>query len=882
MLHHAFALPAERVVKALNSDVEHGLKDHEAKSRLVRYGANSLPVHAKKGNLKVLQEQLASPILYILTVAAVLTLVFGEMLEALTIGIVIVITVGIGFFMEHSAVRSLELLRRIGQMECRVIRSGKMQKIPASQVVLGDVLLLNTGDVIAADARLVLTKNLEVKEAMLTGESAPVAKNTESLEQHVAITDQKNTVFKGTIVNRGSGKAIVTATGPETVLGKIQRLGEGTEQRKTPLDKKLNQLSGRLIWMMLVFIVLIVMLGFLRGKDLLAMIETGIALAVAAIPEGLPVVVTIALAKGMLKLSKQQVVIKKLEAVELLGATTMIATDKTGTLTEDTMTVHTIAFEGQLLQQLHQKDKRQITKTASKTALEQLVHISVLCSDVILGPGQPYGDSIDLGLLRFAEKLGEDSYHIREKYPECYKLPFDEDLKLMATAHPIEAGIYRVFVKGAFESVAPRCTKKLQGGKIVAFENHPEWEQLMERLAAQGLRIIAVAYKEVQTTFKKEEILNHLIFVGIVGFIDPARNDVKTVMNVYKKAGVNVVMMTGDHPKTARKIAEDIGLVTQEERASALMEGKTLRTLDMNRDENKMRVLDTKVFARVTPKQKVELVTFFQEQNQVIGMFGDGINDVPALIQSDIGIAMGTRGTEAAREAADIVLKDDRFGAVGLAIRQGRVLYEHIRQFVVYLLSCNLGEIFSIGVAALLNLPSPLLPLQILFLNLVTDIFPALALGFGEGDPNIMNQPPRKAQESIMTPLHWQSTFIYGISITLSILGVTFLSYYYLVLPAPQINNLAFYTLVVAQLLHVFTMPKRQNSFFNNEVTKNPWIWGAIVLSVVITALAYSIPPVAEAFSLVPLSWTALRWSFVFGFASLVLSQILKRMGYTL
>src|SRR5690606_15106171 len=339
-----------------------------------------------------------------------------------------------------------------------------------------------------------------------------------------------------------------------------------------------------------------------------------------------------------------------------------------------------------------------------------------------------------------------------------------------------------------------------------------------------------------------------------------------------------VVMMTGDHPKTAEKIALDIGLLENGE--NNVMEGKDLDKANWNEGKDQSPVLGTKVFARVTPKQKLELISFFQEKNNVVVMFGDGINDVPALIKSDIGIAMGKRGTGAAREAADVILRDDRFGSVELAIRQGRMLYEQIRQFLVYLLSCNVAEIMTVGIAALLILPAPLLPLQILFLNLVTDVFPALALGFGKGEEGVMDRPPRKTDEPILTSIHWRSTFLYGASITFSVLGITLFGNYSLNLSSLQINNMAFYTLIVAQLLNVFNMPKEKTSFLFNEVTKNPWVWGAIVLSIAITALAYLIPSTSNALSLVPLQGKEFLWPILFGFGSLLLSQILKKMGF--
>ncbi len=845
---------------------------------MARFGENRLPIHYRKTKLSVLKKQFANPIVYILAIAAVLAFALGEWAEGSAVCIVIGITICIGFFMELSAIRSLESLRKIGELECTVLRSGKNQRVPVTKVVPGDILLLETGDVAAADARLVAVENLKVKEAMLTGESAPVEKQTNKLDQSAHVTDQTNMIFKGTVVTRGQAVAVIVATGTETILGRIQSLGYQTEKESTPLEKKLNHLSRWLIWLMLVFVVIIVISGYLGGKDLLVMVETGIALAVAAIPEGLPVVATIALARGMLRLSKRQVAIKHLDAVETLGSTTIIGTDKTGTLTEDNMTVHTLAFEGEIQNQLHLRDQHLVESVVHQVALEKFVLGSVLCNDVVLASGQVRGDSIDLGLLRFVERLGYNPGALREQFPEQLELPFDPELKLMATVNKNEPGGYAVYVKGAFESIVSRCAKKLGQNGIVEFNNRHEWETLVEEMASQGLRTIAMAYRKQEHIPQRSELLTHLVFIGVVGFIDPARKDVNGIINSYKKAGVKVVMLTGDHPKTAQKIAMDIGLLDKNAGMDAVLEGKVLDKLDMSLEKTKELLMGIRVFARVTPIQKLGLVAFYQRQNNVVGVFGDGINDVPALTKADIGIAMGIRGTEAAREAADVILRDDRFGAVELAIRQGRVIFQHIRQFVVYLLSCNFAEIITVGIAALLNLPSPLLPLQILFLNLVTDVFPALALGFGEGEKDVMEQPPRRYDEPIMTPRLWTSTVIYGLSITFAVLGITIFSNYSLGLAPERINNLAFYTLIIAQLLNVFNMPKRGLPFFHNEVFKNPWVWGAIAICVALTWMVYAIPSAAMALSLVPLRWEELRWSLLFGCSALAIAQVFKRL----
>ena len=871
-------LSIKEIVAQLDSDDVQGLGRKEATQRLEHYGFNQIPEQGPKKRWIIFVDQLLNPIIYILAVAAVLAFVFSDLLEGIAIIIVILISVGIGFFMELQAIRSLEALRKMGQATTYVIRSGKKIRLKASEVVPGDVVLLYTGDVIPADGRLIEVDNLSVKESALTGESAPVNKKVEELKAKTPITDQSNMVFRGTTVLAGSGRAIVTATGKHTQLGNIQQMGLDAEKERTPLEKKLNQLSQWLIWLTVFFAVLIIVTGYIRGIDLLLMIETGVALAVAAIPEGLPIVATIALAQGMLRLSEKKVIIKKLEAVQTLGATDIICTDKTGTLTEDQMKVHTVLFGNESLTKEYPV-KSDILDSGSKySAFNKIILASILCNNVVGMPKDEPGDSIELALMDFAEQLDYDTVSIKNEHPEIMELPFDAKRKLMATVNQYQKK-FEVYVKGAYESLVPYCSFYWDTSGRKPFDLKEDWDKKLDKLASQGLRTLAFAIKETSECPTKESLLHELTFLGIIGFIDPAREDVKATIDIYRKAGIRVVMVTGDHPGTSKKIAEEVGILKEDEPKEKVLLGKDLQQgLDKN-DNCTAKLLNASVFARVTPEQKLDLVTFYQDNNHIVGMIGDGINDVPALKKANIGIAMGIRGTEAAREVADVILKNDKFTAIELAIRQGRVVFQNIRQFVVYLLSCNLAEILSVGLAALLNLPAPLLPLQILFLNLVTDVFPALALGLGKGEEDIMDQPPKNPKAPIMERKDWYDTMIYGLSISAAVLGVVAYGNFILKLAPMAINNMAFYTLVLAQLFNVFNMPKRQELFFVNEVTKNPWVWGAIVLSIMITLGAYLIPPVARALSLETFSSGHLGVTILFAFGSLVLAQFVKRVG---
>jgi Ca2+-transporting ATPase len=882
MSQETFDIDIKTVIQELKSSIEFGLTKEEAERRKQEFGANEIVEKKPKSRWRILLDQFVDPIILILALATFFTFVFSpDLLETIAILTVILITVSIGFVMELQGVRSLEALRKMGTTESNVLREGKINMIPSTLLVPGDIILIETGDIVAADARLISVENLSIKEASLTGESKAVDKNLRTLSKNTPLAERSNMVFKGTSVIQGSAKAIVTCTGFDTQLGKIQKMSAEVVEQRTPLEKKMKDLSKWLIWLTLIFAIFIFFTGYLRGMDMILILKTAIALAVAAIPEGLPIVATIALARGMLKLSKRKVIIKKMEDVETLGATNIICTDKTGTLTEDRMLVHTLAFEDEILSGIQNEGSHFFDQLLQKKTFYTMMMDSVLCNNVDLDAIKKRGDSIELALVEFAEKLKLDSKKIKKNNPEELEIPFDTNSKLMVTLNKNEGSGSTIYVKGAFESLINYCGTILKKNEIQEFTNKNEWFERVNKLAFQGLRVLGFAYKDMVTKPRKEDLLSDLTFIGIIGFLDPARDDVKVTIKTYKDAGIKVVMLTGDHPGTAKKIAEEVGLLSKDAGNYGVIHGKDLQFKEELDTTTKERLLNASVFARVTPEQKLKIIAFYQKNNNIVGMFGDGINDIPALRKADIGIAMGIRGTQAAREAADIVLKNDRFTAMELAIKQGRAIFDHIRQFVVYLLSCNLAEVVSVGLAALLNLPAPLLPLQILFLNLVTDIFPALALGMGKGEVNIMNRPPRNANEQIMTSKLWSSTIIYGLCITAAVVGITAYSYFSLEASPREINNMAFYTLLLAQLLNVFNMSITEVPFFCNEVIKNPWVWGSFVISIIITLVAYVIAPVANALNLINLTTEEFGWVIVFAFGSLVLSQLMKRLGFT-
>lgn len=874
------ALAADKIISTLETDPENGLSASKVKAYQEQFGKNRLKQQKPKSLLQIFFEQFLDPVIYVLVVATVLAFVFEEWIEGIAVLAVILITALIGFFMEWQALQSMKALRKMAETISTLLRNGKATEVKAQEIVPGDILLLEMGDVIPADARVLEHENLAVKESALTGESTQVEKEPDTLSEDTTLAERHNMVFKGTLVTRGTAKAIVTSTGDQTELGKISLMTQEAKKEATPLEKKLNQLSKRLIWLTLILAVIIAIVGYLQGKDLLLMIETAIALAVAAIPEGLPIVATIALARGMLRLAQKSVIIKKLQAVQTLGEIGIICTDKTGTLTENQMSAQQIVFANETIADMNDQGEHFFESWRQKEVFTKMVMVGALCNNVNPEVEEMHGDPVEIALVELAERAGYQIKEIRERHKEVLENPFDTETKMMATVNRAEEG-YWVCVKGALENVLAQCDHVLMDGAEQAFSDQKYWTDKADQLAAEGLRTLAFAYRKINDVPDEDDLYKNLTFLGIIGFIDPPRTDVQDAIAICHRAGIRVVMVTGDHPKTARKIAEEVGVLEADAPDHKVMHGNDLASPEELSKEQEQQLLDTVVFARVTPSQKLHLVSLYQRNKLIVGMTGDGVNDAPALKKADIGIAMGIRGTEAAKEVADVILRDDSFASIELAIRQGRAIFENIRKFVVYLLSSNLAEIISVTIASVTALPLPLLPLQILYLNLVTDVFPALALGMGEGEKDIMKDPPRDSEEPIMPRRLWITMIVYGLGITAGVIGITVFASAYLQLPDAQVNNMAFYTLVLAQLLNVFNLPKRNISFFFNEVTRNPWVWGAIVLCILLTGLGYVVSPLQQALSLVPLSWANLGWIGVFAFGSLLLTQIIKRLGGT-
>ncbi|MBD3217806.1 MAG: HAD-IC family P-type ATPase [candidate division Zixibacteria bacterium] len=858
-----------------------GLSSSEVSDRQGRYGKNLLREVEKKSIWTIFFDQFKNLVILILAVAAALSFIFGETVQGFAVAAAILINAIIGFFTELKAVKSMESLREMSKVTTRVRRGGKAQNINARELVPGDIVILEGGDIVTADLRILEANKLQSNESALTGESMPVRKQESALEGDITLAERANMLFKGTAVTRGSGEGVVIATGMETELGEISELVEAAGEDLTPLEKRLNRLGHSLIWVTLAVAAVVAALGFVRGKELLLMIETSVALAVAAIPEGLPIVATIALARGMMRMAKRNALVNRLASVETLGATNIICTDKTGTLTENEMTVTKIVLESdeiKIAEDGYEGSGGKIDKPSE--SLEKALTVGVLCNNASLsevresGDSASIGDPIEVAILEAADNLGYRRSELLERMPEKREEAFDADTMMMATFNESNGG-FLVSVKGAPESVFEVSTRVLSDGEAKSIDDLDKWQKLNNQMAEDGLRVLALAYKESDDA--NENPYEDLTLIGLMGFMDPPREDVKDSIGLCHKAGVRVIMVTGDQAVTARNVGRQVGLVDDED--AVVMRSSELHAVEELSEEDKRKIIETPMFARVSPRQKLDLISIHQENNSIVAMTGDGVNDAPALKKADIGIAMGKRGTQVAREAADMVLKDDAFSTIVAAVQQGRVIFNNIRKFVVYLLSGNAAEIMAVGAASMANAPLPLLPLQILFLNLVLDVFPALALGVGEGDPHIMQQKPRKADEPVIRWSHWGFIGGFGLIIAASGLAAFAIALGWLNLDLREAVTISFLTLAFGRLWHVFNMRDFRSGFISNEITRNVYVWGALCLCTVLLLLVVYLPGPAEVIQVTPIGLK--RWALIIPMSLIpwLIGQIYRSIG---
>ncbi len=868
---HPHAIPVVGVATELGVDPSVGLSDVEVGQRLQRFGPNVVATRRPVSEIALLVRQFASPVVALLAAAMVVSFAFGEWQQATAIAVVLLLNTAIGYGTERRAVRSMEALRAMGGRSARVRRESQVSVVPSDALVPGDVVLLEAGDVVSADLRCVASAALRVDESALSGESVPVDKTAEANPVAAALHERAAMLFKGTHVVGGSGEGIVVGTGLSTELGRITELVEEAREGKSPLEAHLARLSRQLIWLTVVLASVVAAAGLVSGRSVPLMVETAIALAVAAIPEGLPVVATLTLARGMLRMARHNALVENLSAVETLGATTVVLTDKTGTLTENRMAVERIiTATGEF-----EFDYETHSVLSAGVALDPAVdadvmwalRIGVLCSnadyDVQTDSGS--GDPMEVALLRTGALARLYRAEQLELFPEMCEHPFNPATKWMATVHRDDEGCFAA-IKGAPEVILTLADRA--GVEAVPLDDHGRemWLEVAEEMAADGLRLLALAS---QQCIDPRHVGGYgLVFVGLVALRDPLRADIASAVSTLRHAGIAVVMATGDHPGTALAIARQAGVAAAG--AKTVTVGAELEGLNDATEAERGDMVRQRVFARVSPRQKLDLIDLFQNEGHIVAMIGDGVNDAPALTKADIGVAMGKRGTEVARDAADMVLLDDRFSTIVTAAREGRVIFDNIRRFAIYLLSCNLAEVLVVTIAVFAGLPLPLLPLQILFLNLVTDVFPAFALAAGEGEGDVLERPPRQPQEAIVSTGQWRVMAGYGLVIAASTLLALLAARHWLGHNTAATTTVSFLTIAMAQLWHVFNMRGRRTGILRNAVVRNRLVWYALALCLGLLVSAVTISVLATALQIESIGFEG--WAVAVGCSMLPLA----------
>lgn len=872
-------LDVTEVEKALDSDFSSGLSRDEVKNRIKNNGYNELDEGEKQSALLLFFSQFKDFMVVVLLAATLISGLLGEYIDAIAIIAIVIINGFLGFFQERKAEKSLQALKELSAPQVQVLREGEWIKIPSKEVVIGDVLRFFSGDRIGADVRLIDEKSLEIEESALTGESLPVSKNTDKLRTpQPGIGDMENIAFMGTMVTRGSGVGAVVATGMKTAMGQIADLLQNAETTTTPLQRRLEQLGKILITVALLLTVLVVAVGVLQGQELYTMFLAGVSLAVAAIPEGLPAIVTVALSLGVQKMIKKNAIVRKLPAVETLGCASVICSDKTGTMTQNKMAVTHLWSSGQTWQvdgvgyepkgKFYRNDKP-INPKEEKT-LQQMLMFGMLCNHSRLIKKEAEimidGDPTEGALLVSAMKAGYDRNKLLTEYTIANEFPFDSARKMMSVFVKDHQGRQFIVTKGAPDVLIGKCESILWEGKTQYLSNNLKTnvQQAIDGLASKALRTIAIAYKPVPAnTFilNEQEAEKELIFIGVQGMIDPPRPEVKKAVKECREAGIKTVMITGDHIITAKAIAKQLGIMTKN---SKVLDGKALS--EMTVDELEDVVDDVSVFARVSPEHKLKIVKAFQNRGHVVAMTGDGVNDAPAIKAADIGVAMGITGTDVAKEASSLVLLDDNFATIKAAIIEGRNIYENIRKFVRYLLASNVGEILVMLFAMLLALPLPLVPIQILWVNLVTDGLPAMALGLDRPEDDVMKRNPRSPKEGVFSRgLGWKVVsrgFLIGL-VTLFAFMIVYRQH-----PDELIyaQTVAFATLVMAQLIHVFDC-RSEKSILSRNPFGNPYLVWAVISSLVLMLIVIYFPGLQSIFHTVPIE---LRdWLLIMGLSSI-------------
>ncbi len=858
------------VASALRTDFTEGLDEKEVKRRREQHGYNALAEGEKQSALLLFFSQFKDFMVLVLLAATLISGLLGEMVDAIAIIAIVLVNGILGFFQERKAEKSLDALKELSAPQVHVLREGEWTKIPSKEVVPGDILKFTNGDRIGADIRLIESRSLEIEESALTGESVPVQKNTSPLKiPNPGLGDMENMAFMGTMVTRGSGTGVVVAIGMKTAMGQIADLLQTAEAQETPLQRRLEQLGKILITAALFLTLLVVGIGVLQGHDLYTMFLAGVSLAVAAIPEGLPAIVTVSLSLGVQRMIRKNAIVRKLPAVETLGCASVICSDKTGTMTQNKMTVTHLWSGGKTWtvdgvgysptgQFFH---KKKSVDPKNEKPLQQLLTFGMLCNhaEMIENEGEYIidGDPTEGALLVAAMKAGYRRNSLLDQFEIINEFPFDSKRKMMSMIVKDKTGRKFAVVKGApdvliglsesilWEARQQHMTKELTAKVQVA----------IDELAGNALRTIAIAYKPISqntVVLHENEAEKGLTFIGLQGMIDPPRPEVKTAVKQCREAGIKTVMITGDHVITAKAIAKELGILTKD---SKVIEGRSLSEMSVSELESK--VEEVSVFARVSPEHKLKIVKALQNRGHIVAMTGDGVNDAPAIKAADIGVAMGITGTDVAKEASSLVLLDDNFATIKAAIKEGRNIYENIRKFIRYLLASNVGEILVMLFAMILGLPLPLVPIQILWVNLVTDGLPAMALGLDQPEDNVMQRPPRHPKEGVFARgLGWKVVsrgFLIGL--------VTLLAFIIIYRRNPDelvyAQTIAFTTLVMAQLIHVFDCRSEKSIFARNPFGNKYLVWAVISSLVMVLAVIYSpvLQPIFHTVAILPTDW---------------------------
>ena len=826
-------------------EVSRGLTTKEAEKRSINYGLNELKHKKKTSPIVIFLAQFNDFIVWVLIGATVISGIIGDKADAITILIIVVVNAILGFVQEYKTERSLEALKELAAPTCKVIRDGSLKVLNSIELTIGDLVILEVGDRIPADGTFIEASSMMIDESLLTGESAGVSKDTRK---------GKNECFMGTTILKGRGIMLVDSIGMKTEMGKIADLLDNIEEEKSPLKERLDSLGKVLVALCLVICVIVTVLGIMRGNDITEMFLLGVSLAVAAIPEGLAAIVTVALALGVSRMLKRNALIRKLPAVETLGCTSVICSDKTGTLTQNKMTVKEMYMNGKI----YELEKEKLAEHI------MLMKAFIYCNDCNYNfkvkniEEALHGDPTETALIKgfFKDVPLLESFVVNAN--RVFDIPFDSTRKMM-TVIMREDGKETCYMKGAPERVIDKCTHILEQGKVKPLtpQKKKQVASYIESMSNRALRCIAAAYKDEEVV-KNERVENGLVFLGVAGSMDPPRLEVRDAVMKCKLAGIKPVMITGDHKNTALAIAKAINICNSDDQ---VLTGDEIEKL--SEEELMKKVDNVRVFARVSPNHKLRIVKAFKKRNNIVAMTGDGVNDAPAIKEADIGIAMGISGTDVTKEAAAMVLMDDNFATIVSAIEEGRVIYDNIRKFIRYLLSCNLGEVLTMFLATLFYLPNPLTPIQILFVNLATDGLPAIALGVDPADKDIMDQQPRAKGESIFARGLWSKIVVRGCLIGICTL-LSFMAGRYYNYDLATCRTLALTTLVVSQLLHVFECRSERHSIFEIKIFSNPWLVGSVAISMIMVLSILYIPFLSGVFNTVALNIGQWMLSFIF------------------